>query len=469
MQRHSRFLTATSIPFALALATLLFAPRVFAEPKDNATRARDVRPNFIIMMADDMGYGDSSVYDGWIKMPAMERMAKQGVVFTDFHSSGAVCSPTRAGLLTGRYQQRAGIPGVVNADPKVADHHRGLQDVEVTFAELLREANYRTAIFGKWHVGYTRPYNPLRHGFERYRGFVSGNIDYISHYDRMETYDWWEGEKLIEEPGYLTHLITKHAVKFIDEHKDEAFCLYIPHGAPHSPIQGPDSPPQRGPNKVKRKKADAPPQKELVRQMMQALDESLGAVLDAVERNQISERTLIVFLSDNGGARHMSCDPLRGKKGSVWEGGHRVPAVMQWPTVIKPGRTDQLAISIDLMPTMLDLAGVKRPQERPLDGVSLVPLLKEGESLGDRTLYWQHGPWLAMRDGPWKLVTRDKNPRDNAQLFHLGRDLSETTNLAEKHSDRVTEMLGKLDAWHADVTGSATPQPGYEQQVKRAR
>ncbi|MHC5004703.1 MAG: sulfatase-like hydrolase/transferase, partial [Planctomycetota bacterium] len=200
------------------------------------------RPNFVVILADDMGYGDSSVYGGWIETPSLARMASEGLTFTDFHTSGVVCSPTRAGLVTGRYQQRAGIPAVINADPALASHHRGLQPEEVTFAELLSDAGYRTAIFGKWHLGYFPEHNPVRHGFERFRGFVSGNIDYTSHYDRMQKHDWWDGEQTVEEAGYLTHLLTDHAVRFIDEHADEPFCLYVPHGAMHTPLQAADSP-----------------------------------------------------------------------------------------------------------------------------------------------------------------------------------------------------------------------------------
>lgn len=166
------------------------------------------KPNIIIVLADDMGYGDSSAYGGWIHTPAMELMAREGLKFTDFHASGVVCSPTRAGLLTGRYQQRAGVPNVINADPKHADHYLGLQPTELTFPKLLEEAGYTSAIFGKWHLGYDKKFNPMHHGFDRFRGYVSGNIDYISHYDRMEVYDWWEGLEHVEEEGYTTHLIT---------------------------------------------------------------------------------------------------------------------------------------------------------------------------------------------------------------------------------------------------------------------
>lgn len=459
--RLTRLVTSlTALFIALACRTGTTAPV-------NATKQK---PNFIIIMADDMGYGDSSVYDGWIKTPQMERMAREGLKFTDFHSSGTVCSPTRAGLLTGRYQQRAGIPGVVNADPKTVDHHRGLQLSEITFAELLRDAGYRTAIFGKWHVGYDPKYNPVHQGFERFRGFVSGNIDYISHYDRMETYDWWEGMKTIQEPGYLTHLLTKHAVAFINDHKDEPFCLYVPHGAVHTPIQAPDSPAGRGPDKAPKSRKSERSRDENTKLMMKALDENIGAILDAVERNGIAERTLVLFFSDNGGASHMRCDPLRGKKGSVWEGGHRVPAIAWWPGKIEAGTTtDQLCISLDVMPTMLDLAGVAPPETRKLDGVSLKPLLLEGHSLGRRQLFWNG---VAMRDGPWKLVTHARGLKKGPALFNLDDDISEARNVASEHPQQVSSMLAALAAWKKDIESDITPQPDaarFEQLNDRKR
>jgi arylsulfatase A-like enzyme len=204
-------------------------------------------PNIVLVLADDMGYGDASCYGNEaFRTPCLDALAAKGMRFLDFHSSGPVCSPTRAGLLTGRYQQRAGIPGVIYADPKQNRHH-GLQVEEITFAELLQKAGYATAVCGKWHLGYQKQYNPVHHGFGRFRGYVSGNVDYISHYDRMEIYDWWDGLELVEEEGYSTHLITEHAVRFIEENRRRPFCLYVAHEAPHSPWQGPPDPPIRGP------------------------------------------------------------------------------------------------------------------------------------------------------------------------------------------------------------------------------
>ena len=447
---------------SIVVSTVSLALTVVASlpPARAAGSEADPRPNLIVILADDMGYGDSSVYDGWIETPQMERMAKEGLTFTDFHSSGLVCSPTRAGLMTGRYQQRAGIPGVVNADPKLADYHRGLQLSEVTFAELLREVGYRTAIFGKWHLGYDPKYSPVHHGFERFRGFVSGNIDYISHYDRMETPDWWDGTKRIKEPGYLTHLLTEHAVTYIREHKDEPFCLYVPHGAVHSPIQAPDSPAGRGPDKARKAKRQTRSRDATSKLMMKALDENVGAILDAVEENGIAKKTLVFFFSDNGPAAHMRSGPLRGRKGQVWEGGHRVPAIAWWPGRIKPGtKTGELCISLDLMPTMLDVAGVAQPTGRRLDGVSLKSLMLDGTSLGSRQLVWNG---VAMRDGPWKLITKAKGLARGPALYDVAKDISESTNLAARHPERVQSMLASLARWREDIAADITPQPDME-------
>lgn len=394
-------------------------------------------PNFVIILADDMGYGDSSVYDGWIDTPKLERMAAEGLMFTDFHSSGVVCSPTRAGLLTGLYQQRTGVVGVVNADPTHPSHAGGLPTEHVTFAELLQDAGYRTGIFGKWHLGYDPKFNPVHHGFDEFRGFVSGNVDYQSHYDRMGTHDWWHGTDKTQESGYLTHVLTRHAVDFIEQHADGPFCLYLPHGAVHSPIQGPSSDAVRGPNRGSR---DARPRDLIVREMMAALDDHVGAVLDALRDNGVDGRTMVVFVSDNGGARHMRNDPLRGRKGSEWEGGHRVPAIVRWPGRVAAGaRSDDLCITLDLMPTMLELAGVDAP---PTDGRSLVPVF-DGGSLEPRPLFWNG---VAMRDGKWKLMERQ-----SVQLFDLSADIGEQHNLAAQHPGRVATMRAALAAWQRDV------------------
>jgi len=414
------------------------------------------KPNFIIILADDMGYGDSSVYDGWINTPHLERMAAEGLKFTDFHSSGVVCSPTRAGLMTGRYQQRAGIPGVINADPKSAVHYSGLQPTEVTFPKLLKRVGYTSGIFGKWHLGYSKNFNPIHHGFDRFRGYVSGNIDYISHYDRMGVYDWWEGLKHIREEGYSTHLITEHSVKFIEDNKARPFCLYVAHEAVHAPNQAPDDPPQRGPKKG-RTKGKTRTVEETYRLMMKAMEDGIGEIMATVRRLGLAENTLVVFFSDNGGTGRGSSRPLRGGKGSVWEGGHRVPSIAWWPGSIKPGTvSNDLCISLDLMPTMLELAGAISPEGHKLDGISLAAHLLKGKSLGTRQLFWNGA---AMRDGQWKLITKERR-FEGPGLFNLADDIGEKNNLADKYPKRVKQMTAAIEAWKKDVATGATKQPG---------
>jgi arylsulfatase A-like enzyme len=364
-------------------------------------------PNFIIVMADDLGYGDLSVYDGWIETPHLDRMAAEGLRFTDFHSSGAVCSPTRAGLMTGRYQQRAGIPGVVFADPEREEHDDGLQPAEVTFAEVLGQAGYRTAMFGKWHLGYLRKYNPIHQGFDQFRGFVSGNVDYFSHVDQVGNYDWWNGAELVNEHGYTTKLVTKHALRFIENKRDQPFCLYMAYAAPHSPYQGPDGAGFRIPGRsMVFQDRDTTRMRSAYRQMVQVMDDGLGQVMAKLERLELARETFVLFFSDNGASPRGSNRPLRGHKGTVWEGGHRVPAIAWWPGRIEAGRiTSELAISLDVMPTLLDLAGVDGPSNRVMDGMSLAPLLFEDASDEERQLFWHTGISLPCALGRGSLCS----------------------------------------------------------------
>jgi arylsulfatase A len=413
-------------------------------------------PNFVIIMADDMGYGDAGCYGGThIETPNLDRLAASGMRFTDFHSSGNVCSPTRAGLLTGRYQYRAGLDQVVNADPAIPAHHTGLQRAEFTFAEALKQRGYATALMGKWHLGYDVTFNPTHQGFDQFFGFVSGNIDYVSHLDRMNQPDWWQGRELRDEPGYSTHLITRHAVEFIEQHRDQPFCLYVAHEAVHAPWQAPGDPAVRGP--LAQSRDSRKPRAETFRSMMAAMDDGVGRIMGRLDSLGLAGNTLVFFLSDNGPAGG-SAGPLRGRKSSDWEGGHRVPAIARWPGRIKAGAvSDQLSMSIDLMPTILEFAGIEFPTERPFDGQSLVPTLLDEKALKPRQLFWNH---RAMRDGPWKLILGGKgSERDSVGLYNLDLDIGESNNLAETYPERVAAMRLQLTEWSADVRTNVTPQP----------
>ena len=422
-------------------------------------------PNFVVIMADDLGYGDLSTYGGWIDVPNIDRMAAEGLKFTDFHSNGAVCSPTRAALMTGRYQQRAGLPIVVFAPENRPTHVDGLQAVELTFAEALRDAGYATALVGKWHLGYYPQYNPVRHGFDEFKGYVSGNIDFFSHVDGAGRFDWWHGEEQSAEPGYVTTLINKHAVRFIEDHRDEAFCLYVAHEAPHSPYQGPNDDPA-GFRQVGGFSGQLSLSTDLVkekyREMVVEMDSGVGAILDTVSRLGIADRTLVLFFSDNGATSRGSNGALRGHKGSVWEGGHRVPAVAWQPDAIASGtQTDQLAATMDVWPTLAELAGVPEPIERPLDGVSLVPVLAGG-TVDRGPMFWSFMDGLAMRDGNWKLVAGEDGI-EQPMLFDLGSDLGEANDVAAHETERAAQMATEASEWLRSVNADATPQPSMSQ------
>ena len=413
------------------------------------------KPNFVIIMADDLGYGDLSTYDGWIETPNLDRLAAEGMKFTDFHSNGAVCSPTRAALLTGRYQERAGIPGVVYADPKRPQHEDGLQSNELTFAEALSDAGYVTGMFGKWHLGYFPKYNPVRNGFDEFRGYVSGNVDFFSHVDQAAAFDWWIQDELKDEPDYTTHLINRHAVDFIARQKDKPFCLYIPHEAPHSPYQGPGDKPYRVAgdlSTMRNSDVKGDDIKRAYREMVQEVDKGVGQVLEALEKHGVADNTLVVFMSDNGANNNGSNKPLRGSKGNVFEGGHRVPGIARWPGKIEAGSTNaSLAMSMDWMPTMLSLANAM-PADHKFDGINLSPALFDGKRLPDRKAIWRG---VAMRDGKWKLVVEKKR----RLLFDLEADLGEQNDLANQHPERVMLMTKAIEEWKTDIAATRTAQP----------
>ncbi len=413
------------------------------------------RPNFVILLADDLGYGDLACYGHpHVRTPHLDRLAASGRRFDDFHSSGAVCSPTRAGLLTGRYQQRAGIPGVILADPKAGLRHQGLQPGETTFAGLLRAAGYATGICGKWHLGYEPRYNPVRHGFDTFYGYVSGNVDYFSHVDGAGIPDWWDGDRLAPEEGYTTHLITRHAVEFIEAHAQQPFCLYVAHEAVHSPYQGPgDGPVRLGDGQRRPERRD---RVAAYREMTEAMNAGVGEVLAALERLGLEERTLVFFFSDNGATPVGSNGVLRGGKGTLWEGGHRVPAIARWPGRIAAGsRCDVPTICLDLLPTFLALAGAA-PPPRPLDGIDLGSLLFGTGAPPNRLIFWGHGRDRAVRDGAWKLLLREGAP---PALFELDSDRTESRDRAAGEPARVARLHEAIVAWEHDVSRDATPQP----------
>jgi arylsulfatase A len=444
--------------------------------------AKGERPNLIVVMVDDMGYAGLTCFGNpYFKTPEIDRLAAEGMRFTDFHSSGTVCSPTRAGLLTGRYQQRAGIEAVIHPYSDHPEHRKGLQLSEITFAEVLGDAGYITGMFGKWHQGYpvnSDDYHPQNHGFDEFIGYHSGNIDFVSHVGDHSKHDWWHGRKETVEEGYSTHLINRYSLDFVRRHSksDKPFCLYISHEAIHNPVQVPGDPVRRTTEKWDRwnwKKVTKEERLAKYKGMTLPIDEGMGDLRKALVELGIEKKTMVLFFSDNGpsGDFPSGSPALRGGKGQVYEGGHKVPAIIWWPGKVKPGtESTEALISTDIMPTLLALAGVES-KDRALDGQNFSGVFLRGESIKPRPLFWaslsNRGQRSeAIREGNWKLVVQHRKSRPGTfenptlELFNLAKDGSEKNNLVEKHPKRATQMAKKIRAWFSETQRSATPQPG---------
>ncbi|MCL4155743.1 UNVERIFIED_CONTAM: hypothetical protein GTU68_031348 [Idotea baltica] len=405
-------------------------------------------------MADDLGYGELSSYgSSKVKTPNLDKLAANGVKFLDFHSNGSVCSPTRAALMTGKYQQRTGVEGVITA----ADHREvGLNLNEITLAEELKKQGYTTAMYGKWHLGYSEAYGPTHQGFDDFRGFVSGNIDYQSHIDQAGYLDWWNNTKIEDEKGYTTDLITKYGLQFIKENNSnktgKPFFLYLSQEAPHYPIQGRNDKALRkeGSGKFIRKvPKDSVP--VIYKRMIETMDEGIGEIMKTVATEGLNENTIIVFCSDNGpaGGRGDS-GGLRGSKVSIYEGGHRVPAIISYPNQIKAGSvSNQTVMSMDFLPTFVDFAnGV--PSET-IDGVSIKNHLLNNENLEKRDLFWSFKGQSAVRSGDFKLMEIAKENEIVYELYNLKNNISESNNLVSSNQTKLEELKQRLTNWKSEV------------------
>ncbi len=441
------------------------------------------KPNFIVVMVDDMGYeGVSCFGNPYFETPEIDRLASEGMRLTDFHSSGTVCSPTRTGLLTGRYQQRAGIEAVIHPHADHPEHRKGLQLSEITFGEVLKKEGYMTGLIGKWHQGYPQnsdDFHPQNHGFDQFVGYHSGNIDFISHIGDHMLHDWWHGRTETEEDGYSTHLINKYALEFVKENgadTEKPFCLYIAHESIHNPVQLPGDPVRRTTEAWNRWRWQDHTSEERIEKykgMVMPVDEGIGQLRKALIDMGIEENTFILFFSDNGpsGDFPSGSPKLRGGKGSVYEGGHKVPAIAWWPGKIDAASySDVPLISIDVMPTLLSLAGVESV-ERSLDGVDISPVLFKNESIDARPLFWaslSNGGKRseAFRDGKWKLVVQHPKAKpgsfenEKVELYDLASDPEEKVDLSERETERAAKMLARLKEWFTETSASSPLQPG---------
>jgi len=429
----------------MILGIIIISSSIAATNHRQKTIPMDRRPNVIIILADDLGCGDMSLYDGWIETPRIDKMAREGVRFTDFHSNSSVCSPTRIALMTGRYQQRIGIVDVIVG----YRDKEGLEPSEVTIPRLMKNAGYRTAMFGKWHCGTHLRHNPTNHGFDEYVGFLIGGSDYHKHGN------WMDGTRVREQKGYSTHIITDRSVEFIERNKDNPFFLYVSHAAVHNPYQTSADTPENRPKAKQRSRKYTRPKYKI---MLEELDKGVGKILDTLKEHNLEENTFVFFFSDNGSVNMgANVRPYRGGKFSNYEGGHRVPAVAKWPGRIKAGWTsDELIVGMDLLPTIMDIVGVEIPRQRKLDGMSIKDHLLKQADLPDRRVFFGYEPKLgtAMRDGHWKMQTKG----EVIELYDLSRDIRETTNIADKYPERTREMKAAIEKWKSEVTSDTTSQ-----------
>lgn len=403
------------------------------------------KPNIVIIMADDLGYGGISSYgNDSIRTPHLDSLARHGVKFTDFYANAPVCTPTRAALLTGNYQQRSGLEGVIYV--KGETREVGLDTSQVTIAKLLKEQGYTTGIMGKWHLGYQKEYNPVYHGFDKFYGYLSGNIDYHTHYDNAGIYDWWHKLDTVREEGYVTDLITEHSVDFIRQHQDQPFFLYVAHEAPHVPFQGRNDPGYRYPNQQFTYYGPVEDQPRAYREMVEVMDEGIGKIMSTLRENGLEENTLVFFLSDNGAEKFGHNGGLSGQKTNLYEGGIRVPAIAYWKGQIPASISSEALMSMDLLPTALAFSGAHLPKQR-FDGVDFSRLLLNGDPLDERPLFWRYQDEKAVRKNQWKLLIS----QEDTLLFNLSEDRQETQNLYRKQPETVKALVNALQAWEAEL------------------
>jgi len=439
-------------------------------------------PNIVFILADDLGWKDLGFMgSAYYETPHLDKLAGQGVVFTSAYSNGPNCAPTRASLMSGQYSPRHGVYTVGSSERGQAKQRKlipianktTLDADVVTLAEALKGAGYVSASMGKWHLGNDPELGPVGQGFDlNVGGYEAGSPrSYFSPYRNPTLADGPKGE-------YLTDRLTEEALKFIEAHRDQPFFLYLPHYAVHTPLQAQKALME----KYAKKAPDSGQGNPKYAAMIESLDSGVGRIMDKLDELSLTDNTVVVFFSDNGGVKGItSMAPLRGGKGMLYEGGVRVPLVVRWPGVVAAGRECcEPVIGIDFYPTLLDIAGAKRPRRQLLDGLSIAPLLCGEETLASRALFWHFPAYLqgkaegardeyfrtrpagAIRLGDWKLIEYFED--GSLELYNLRDDIGETKNLAGELPEKTSELHRKLIQWRESVDAPVPSQlnPRYE-------
>jgi arylsulfatase A-like enzyme len=453
--------TATAVAGLLLLAGVLGAANLAAQPGPQPA----ARPNVVLIIMDDIGYGDLGSYGVTdAKTPNLDRLAREGVRLTDAYANGPVCSPTRAALISGRYQQRVGIEWALSS---TNDRDKSLPATRTSLPALLKTSGYATGLVGKWHLGFDPQIGPNAHGFDEFFGFLSGATNYYTHLDGGGRPDLYENTTPVETPAYLTDEISRRATAFIDRHARSPFFLEVAYNAVHWPFQPPDLPasdprrtavPRAHETLADRKimqmpddPANAATRADYVK-ILENADQGIGRVLDALTRNGVADNTLVIFTNDNGGEWLSRNAPLYHRKGTLWEGGIRVPLILRWPGRLPAGKTSaQPAITMDLTRSILAATGTTLPAGYQPDGVNILPVLSAQSAPADRLLFWRivrpERQQKAVRSGRWKMLV------DGGQylLFDLHDDPGERHDLAAQHTDIILKLKGQLADWEKDI------------------
>jgi arylsulfatase A-like enzyme len=402
------------------------------------------RPNVLFILADDMGYGDLSCYGRPdYQTPVLDNLARQGIRFTSAYAAAPVCTPTRCAFVTGRYPHRLAVGLKEPLTDPTSDI--GLPPEHPTVASLLKANGYQTALVGKWHLGWKPEFGPNRHGYEEFFGILSGAEDYFTH--RAEDFkgsDLWENLTPVQRPGYLTDLLTEKAVEFITRPRSRPFYLSLHYTAPHSPWEGPED------AAIDHQQHGRGPMAEggslkVYASLVRSMDAGIGRVLQALARAKLERETLVIFTSDNGGERYSFNWPFSSGKMSLWEGGTRVPAIVRWPGVIRPGQTtEQAAITMDWTATILAAAGTAPDAAYPLDGENLLPVCAGTRPAYDRTFYWRTTTESAARMGRWKYLRESSGE----QLFDLSSDPGEKVNLRNNQGEVFERIKNLYGEWN---------------------